>query len=133
VCLDAIPKVSETECRKHAHVRCLAAALAAERYRREHGAWPESLDKLVPAQLTEVPLDPYDGQPLRYRRLADGVTIYAVGGDGVDNGGLFDRENAVRPGTDVGVRLWDVKHRRQSPRPQERPPEEPDAPGGPPP
>ncbi len=132
VSLTAIPRVGEAECRKHAHVRCLAAALAAERYRRQHGAWPESLDKLVPGLLTELPLDPSDGEPLRYRRLADGVTIYAVGKDGVDNGGVFDRENGIRPGTDIGIRLWDVKHRRQPPRPKEKAPEEPGAPGGPP-
>jgi hypothetical protein len=131
--MPAMSKLGAASRRKHAHVRCLAAALAAERYRREHGAWPESLEKLVPGHLAEVPLDPFDGLPLRYRRLADGVMIYSVGQDGIDNGGNLDREHANQPGVDVGVRLWDVKHRRQPPRPKEKAPEGPDAPGGPPP
>jgi hypothetical protein len=109
----ALNKFSEACRRKHAHVRCLAVALAAERYRRKHGDWPETLDRLTPDFLAEVPLDPYDGEPLRYRRLADGVVVYSVGRDEVDNGGTIDRVNTIRLGTDVGYRLWDVKHRRQ--------------------
>jgi hypothetical protein len=116
--LKAMTKLGEPERRKHAHLRCLTAALAAERYRREHGAWPESLDKLVPAQLTAVPLDPFDGRPLRYRRTEDGVMIYSVGHDGIDDGGNLDREHPKQPGVDVGCRLWDVPHRRRPPQPK---------------
>jgi hypothetical protein len=88
---------------------------------------------MTPGLLAEVPLDPYDGQPLRYRRTEDGVVVYAVGDDGVDNGGNLDRERPNQPGVDVGFRLWDVKHRRRPPRPKEQAPEGPKAPGGPPP
>ena len=45
----------------------------------------------------------------------------------------LDRKGAAQPGTDLGCRLWDVKHRRQPPRPKEQPPAGPEAPGGPPP
>jgi hypothetical protein len=138
--LPAVEKVGSVERRRLANVHCLGVAVAAECYRREHGAWPESLEKLVPSQLAEVPLDPYDGEPLRYRRLADGVVVYCVGDDGADDDGTLDRvsgtlhrANPTQSGTDLGTRLWDVKHRRQLPRPKEKPPEEPDAPGGPPP
>jgi hypothetical protein len=120
----ALDRAAEAFRRKHAHVRCLAAALAAERYRRKHGDWPETLGRLTPDFLAEVPLDPYDGEPLRYRRLADGVVVYSVGRDEVDDGGTIDRVNAIRPGTDVGYRLWDVKHRRQPHRERLPPPRE---------
>ncbi len=121
--LPAVGKVGEVERRRLAHVRCLLAAVAAERYRLEHGAWPESLDRLAPELLTEVPADPFDGRPLRYRRFAEGVVIYSVGENGKDDGGQVRPEEFTQP-KDVGWRLWDVKHRRQPPRPKEKPPEQ---------
>ena len=36
------------------------------------------------------PLDPFDGRPMRYRRLdASSFRVYSVGPDGVDDGGTF--------------------------------------------
>ena len=95
----------------------MAACLAAERYRQARGRWPDSLADLVPGQLAALPLDPYDGQPLRWRRLPYGIVIYSVGRDGEDNGGKLDRANPYTQGTDLGVELWDVPHRRQPPQP----------------
>jgi hypothetical protein len=100
---------------KHAHLRSMIVCLAAERYRRAHGRWPEAPADLVPGQLAAVPLDPFDARPLRYRRLADGVVVYSVGRDGADNGGTFDEEKPSDAGTDVGYRLWDPDKRRQEP------------------
>jgi hypothetical protein len=111
--LPALDKVFAACRRKHAQVRCLVAALAAERYRQKHGRWPESLAGLAPDYLAAVPLDPFDGQPLRYRRLADGVVVYSVGVDKTDDGGNIDRKNPHQSGTDLGCRLWDVGQRRR--------------------
>jgi hypothetical protein len=94
------------------------AGLASERFRLAKERWPESLAELVKAGLLDaVPTDLYDGQPLRFVRRKDGVTIYAVGVDMQDNGGNINRESPEDPGTDVGFRLWDPEHRRQPPRP----------------
>jgi hypothetical protein len=124
--LPALEKFDASSRRKHAFIRCAAAALAAERYRRRHGAWPKSLEELTSSKmLSAVPLDPFDGEPLRYRRLPAGVVLYSIGPDREDNEGTFDRENPTLPGTDVGFQLWDLKHRRQPPRPA--PPAEPPA------
>lgn len=102
--------------RKQAYLRSVVAALAAERYRQANGAWPASLDALVPAFLEAVPVDPFGGAPLRYRRLANGVVIQSVNADCTD-GGALPRDNSPLQGADLGCRLWDVKHRRQPPRP----------------
>ena len=51
-----------------------------------------------------------------FSSLSNGLIIYAVGSDLADNGGNLDR-NAIKPGTDVGFRLWDVPARRQPPPP----------------
>jgi hypothetical protein len=131
--LPEMNKVGEAFRRHQATSRCLELLLAIERYRLRHGAWPESLGQLTPGLLEGVPLDPFDGQPLRYRRLEDGAMVYSVGHDGVDNSGNLDRAHPTQPGVDIGFRLWDVKHRRQPPRPKEKAPEEPAALGGPPP
>jgi ABC-type transport system involved in multi-copper enzyme maturation permease subunit len=101
--------------RSQAKVRCTIVALAVERYRRAHGRWPDSLSALIPKFLEKVPIDLYDGQPLRYRRLADGVVIYSVGPDRRDDGGKINRKNENMRGTDLGIQLWDVDKRRQKP------------------
>jgi hypothetical protein len=96
-------------------LNCARAALAVERYRRAQGHWPRHLDALVPTWLKEVPRDPYDARPLRYRRTADGVVVYSVGPDGTDNGGKLARNTAPKDGDDLGFQLWDVSKRRQKP------------------
>jgi hypothetical protein len=80
-----------------ATLRCSRASLAVERYRLANGALPDSLDALVPKFLNAVPTDPFNGQPLRYKRLAAGYVVYSVGEDGVDNGGT----EGYGPGTDI--------------------------------
>jgi hypothetical protein len=116
--MPAVLKVAEANRRSQANLRSALAALAIERYRLKQGAWPEALADVVKAGLLDaVPLDPMDGQPLRYKRLADGVVVYSVGLDGVDNGGTINRDNPTAPGSDLGVRLWNVDRRRQHPLP----------------
>ena len=44
------------------------AAIALKRYQLKHGNYPPDLNSLVPEFVSKVPLDPVDGQPLRYRR-----------------------------------------------------------------
>jgi hypothetical protein len=99
--------------RNQAVLRCAAAALAVEGYRLKHGGWPQTLDALVPGWLKAVPVDPYDGKPLRYRHAAEGVVVYSVGKDGKDDGGDFTTLNTNKDGTDIGFRLWAVEKRRQ--------------------
>jgi hypothetical protein len=116
--IPAMAKVGEASQRGLAQTRCGIVLLAAERYRREHRNWPASLPALVEAgYLREVPTDPYDGKPLRLRRVADGLVVYTVGPDGKDDGGKLDPKGQYPPGTDLGMRLWDVAHRRQPPLP----------------
>lgn len=62
------------------------AAVAIERFRLRHGELPTSLDVLVPEFLPEVPLDPFDGKPLRYRFDASEYKVHSVGAHGIDLG-----------------------------------------------
>jgi hypothetical protein len=55
----------------------------------EKGAYPDTLQDLVPNYLTNAPLDPFDVQkPLRYHRVGDSYLLYSIGPDGVDNKGV---------------------------------------------
>jgi hypothetical protein len=74
-------------------------AIALERYRLAHHAYPAALRDLVPALLHEIPMDGMDGHDLRYRLNPDGTyLLYSVGEDGVDNGGDPTPPAEKRPG-----------------------------------
>jgi hypothetical protein len=76
----------DAEC--HAALRAAQAALGVERYRlANHNQLPNSLQDLVPSFLDAEPIDPFDGKPLRFKKLAKGYVIYSVGPDGIDDGG----------------------------------------------
>ncbi len=79
--------VIRLELTEAARLATTSGGLAVERYRLARGALPETLRDLVPTYLPEVPLDPFDGRPLRYRHLERGYAVYSVGPDGRDDGG----------------------------------------------
>ncbi len=84
-----------------ANQRATIAVLAAYRYQRKHGQFPDSIDQLVGEFLDELPLDPFDSKPLRYRREKEGFRIYSIGFDRVDNGGQRILVNRHNPGIPV--------------------------------
>ena len=72
--------------------RITITALALERYRLQHGNYPNAVTELSPTFLKTPLPDFMDGQPLRYRLAADGhFLLYSVGLDGVDNDGKLRR------------------------------------------
>lgn len=95
--------------RAEARASTLDAAIAAELYRREHGSFPTTFDELVPTYLPAVPIDPFDGKPIRYLLNDDGLVIYSIGWDFVDHGGVLvrkdDQGNPEYVNVDIGVRL----------------------------
>ncbi len=104
--------------RQQAQLRCVQVLFAAERYRLRHQSWPEQLDDLVTEKLiASVPIDPYDGLPLRWKITEDGRMVYSVGPGFVDNGGKVNRLKLGEIDTDLGYQLFDVDKRRQPPRP----------------
>jgi hypothetical protein len=94
-----------------ANLRTGIVALAAERYRLEQDRWPESLDQLVPHYLARIPADPFRNGLLQMRKLPDGLVIYSVGFDRVDEGGKVDPKTRMNP--DQGFRVWDPENRRR--------------------
>lgn len=93
------------------------AAVAILRFQRREGRWPTSLDELVPRDLTELPRDMVDSQPLRYRVYSDGPVLYCIGFDLVDDGGEPVREDDGVP--DPFPEWWyrDESRERRQPNP----------------
>jgi hypothetical protein len=72
----------------------LKTALAASRYKAKNGAYPEKLDELVTDFLPFVPIDPFDGKPIRFKKTDGKYLVYSVGRDGIDDGGVpFDSKS----------------------------------------
>ena len=71
-----------------------ALVCALERYRLVHGRYPDSLEQLVPDFVQKLPRDLIGGQPLKYRRTADGkFLLYSIGWNEKDDGGDPDKNN----------------------------------------
>jgi hypothetical protein len=71
-----------------AYDRVALTALALEQFRADHKSkYPAQLSELAPNYLEAVPVDPFDGQPLRYRPQGAGYVLYSIGPDLKDDGG----------------------------------------------
>ncbi len=88
-------RVAEVDLRLHANLELAKSALAIERYRLATGGVPSELAELVPTYLDEVPIDPFDARPIRYKRVHGGYVLYSITEDGEDNGGI-EKEQAGR-------------------------------------
>jgi hypothetical protein len=92
--LSAIIQCVNSFTRDQAQLRCASAALAIERYRLVARQIPNSLDALVPAFLSAVPQDPFDGKPIRYRPEAKGYLIYSISGNLQDDQGTVPKKDS---------------------------------------
>lgn len=58
-------------------------------YKQHNNTWPGSLEQLTLAGFASVPLDRFDGKPLRYQTTSLGPLLYSVGADRDDDGGVW--------------------------------------------
>jgi hypothetical protein len=74
---------------KRSREECILAAtrimVACKIYQKKEGKLPADLQSLVPLYLPSIPVDPFDGKPLRYSP-SKGI-VYSVGRDLKDSGG----------------------------------------------
>jgi hypothetical protein len=94
------PNLTHTSLKKlllrESQIQMARAAIAIERHRLRHGRTPESLAKLLPEFLRDMPVDFMTGRPLLYAVNLDGsFALYSAGEDGLDDDGLGD--DAVWP------------------------------------
>jgi hypothetical protein len=76
------------KCAENVRAAATSTILALLAYEREHGSLPDRLDELVPGELSQVPIDDFDGAPLRYSR--ERRRVWSVGTELRDEGGTDD-------------------------------------------
>ena len=114
--LPALEKYALRDANHHAQLRTALVGIAIERFRLAHdGKVPGDLSSLMPAYLSQVPVDPYDGLPLRYKPTNDTYIVYSIGPDAKDDGGIEP------PAGSKPKALWDVTFivERPAPKPKE--------------
>jgi hypothetical protein len=83
------------------------------RWQAAHPRWPRTLMAAArDAGMKAVPIDPYDGKPLRLVMLDGEPVVYSVGRDGKDDGGQKDSKLDTQAG-DLLYRLPVVENRRE--------------------
>jgi hypothetical protein len=90
--------------------------LAAERHRRETGAWPESIAAIDRKILPYPPADPFTGDDYRMEHRDGRLLVYSIGPNRKDEHGAFDLKKSTTGGPDDDAAIaWDVDLRRQPP------------------
>jgi len=87
--------VCEQDAMRVARLRAAHIGIAVERSRLKSGKLPAALSALVSAFIDAVPKDPFDGKPLRYKKLEKGYVVYSVGPDGRDDGGSDETDDVA--------------------------------------
>ena len=93
--------------RSRAMIRAAEGLIVVRRWQLRHGRddAPPSLDAAAKeAGLPSLPVDPYDGRPIRLADVNGQPTVYAIGPDGKDDGGRIDGDRSPDSG-DLLLRL----------------------------
>ena len=99
------PLLSYYSMREEVKFQLLITEMAIQCYRIEHGSPPDRIDQLVPAYLSAIPIDPYSGRTLVFRRHGRQHLLYSIGLDREDNGGRSAPEEELRSDSGLDVRL----------------------------
>ncbi len=94
ILLPALGKISQISYRNRAKTHATLVILGVMQYEKERGKLPELLDDLIEkGLLNEIPKDPFSDEPLVYRKTDDGFTIYSVGLNFIDDGGVLGTDS----------------------------------------
>jgi hypothetical protein len=97
----AVRKTIEIGWRVRTSQAGLIGTLAILRFEKENGRLPKSWDELLEkGYLKIIPMDPYSDKPLVYKKTDKGFTLYSVGLNFVDDGGIRGTDNNGKP------RMW---------------------------
>ena len=109
---DLVPSIHrsiEIDTEVHMMLETARCAIAGERYRLKNGAFPASLEALVPEFLPGIPVDAFGTGNLMLKIEGETWTVYSVGDDREDDGGdvVIEWNSADEDGraSDVGFRL----------------------------
>jgi hypothetical protein len=105
--MPAVRGVHKVKCQTNVELAATRTLLAVKAYKLDKGRLPETLDQLVPEYLDAVPIDDFDGKPLRYS--AAKKIIYSVGEDLEDNGGTTKQEFIEAKARELGLDIKDAE------------------------
>ncbi len=94
ILIPAIWRINEISHRLKADTYSTLTITAILRYAQDRGHYPDNLDELIAADyLKELPMDPWSGKPLVYKRTDDGFMLYGIGSNFKDDGGQVARDD----------------------------------------
>lgn len=100
--LPSLPKAMNRLLAAEARLRAAKVAVAVLRHQAVQGAaFPKTLEELIPSRLPQLPLDPYDDEPIRFKPLTNGFVAYALGENRTDDDGRERRPNGTALRADV--------------------------------
>ena len=76
-------------------------------FNQKNGAYPDTLNKLAPEFLDVIPVDPFTGQALVYRKNETGFVLYSVGPDMKDDNGTPEPRKTRKSPPKSGNFVWD--------------------------
>jgi hypothetical protein len=98
-------RIIQIDLRNIAELRAAQVSIAIERYRLTNKILPASLNELVPDYIEDIPLDPFDGKQMRYKkRVEGGFVIYSIGEDLIDDNGKKQPQNS----RERSQTTWDI-------------------------
>jgi hypothetical protein len=105
----AVGRVVETGYRNKIEVQATVAIIALQRYKEDKGQYPDSLNDLIAAGfLKELPIDPWSDKSLIYRKTDAGFTLYSIGRNFKDDGGVMakDKDGKIQRWADNGDEVF---------------------------
>ncbi len=94
--IPALTRIREQMSIHEAKIQVCRIGLALKIYKAKYGTYPESLAKLVPDILEEIPSDPFTEKSLVYRKSKDGFILYSLGPNMKDDGGTARPKRAAK-------------------------------------
>jgi hypothetical protein len=86
IAMPSFERFDVRRCHNDAKLGLVQLAIALRAHQSATGALPDRLEQLVPTYLEAIPIDAFDGAPLRYAK--DRGVVYSIGDDLADAGGL---------------------------------------------
>lgn len=93
ILMPALGKAFVTIKQTHYTREATLTVLAIHAFRADTKVWPERLDQLIPQYLPTLPLDMFDGRPLRYRLENGAPLLYSIGNNRTDEQGQSVKHN----------------------------------------
>ena len=89
IMMPALGRCAEKSHRTRSDAGATLTIMAILRYYKLHSVFPDSLQVLVDSGLlTEIPIDPFSDKPLVYKKTDRDFTLYSVGDNFEDDGGV---------------------------------------------